>query len=388
MFFAFPKIQDIEAKKENLVTLYTQFEEIQKSWLSYEQLQTAVTEGWWKQDAFTKNLLTKVDKDFYTEHMSNSLEWDYVSFLNSLSEQVFEFKSSQEFKDRESTIDTLLPYYSPENIFNDDELTDFHFVNYIENLLYTFNLDARGDIGVGNIQKVAKQTWEKIYIWDEGIFAIPLSFQVVGRKSDMVEFLHYFENVGSIVIQDNEVAVYDDEFIARKFQWERQRQDYNIYRNQASDIESLFLTQYPDSSAIKSDEDLISLMKWDQAQEKIQADIVLHFYVAGVPWYKMEDFIKNFLEDFNTLSWEIKRDAGRYKTQIYNFDDGERIRAISTLESLSVLMVSLDEDVKNIRTSLAKRDAIDDLYNKVIEHDNKLKQIAQSYAQQIQILTK
>lgn len=388
MFFAFPKIQDIEAKKENLVTLYTQFEEIQKSWLSYEQLQTAVTEGWWKQDAFTKNLLTKVDKDFYTEHMSNSLEWDYVSFLNSLSEQVFEFKSSQEFKDRESTIDTLLPYYSPENIFNDDELTDFHFVNYIENLLYTFNLDARGDIGVGNIQKVAKQTWEKIHTWDEGIFAIPLSFQVVGRKSDMVEFLHYFENVGSIVIQDNEVAVYDDEFIARKFQWERQRQDYNIYRNQASDIESLFLTQYPDSSAIKSDEDLISLMKWDQAQEKIQADIVLHFYVAGVPWYKMEDFIKNFLEDFNTLSWEIKRDAGRYKTQIYNFDDGERIRAISTLESLSVLMVSLDEDVKNIRTSLAKRDAIDDLYNKVIEHDNKLKQIAQSYAQQIQILTK
>ena len=388
MFFAFPKIQDIEAKKENLVTLYTQFEEIQKSWLSYEQLQTAVTEGWWKQDAFTKNLLTKVDKDFYTEHMSNSLEWDYVSFLNSLSEQVFEFKSSQEFKDRESTIDTLLPYYSPENIFNDDELTDFHFVNYIENLLYTFNLDARGDIGVGNIQKVAKQTWEKVHTWDEGIFAIPLSFQVVGRKSDMVEFLHYFENVGSIVIQDNEVAVYDDEFIARKFQWERQRQDYNIYRNQASDIESLFLTQYPDSSAIKSDEDLISLMKWDQAQEKIQADIVLHFYVAGVPWYKMEDFIKNFLEDFNTLSWEIKRDAGRYKTQIYNFDDGERIRAISTLESLSVLMVSLDEDVKNIRTSLAKRDAIDDLYNKVIEHDNKLKQIAQSYAQQIQILTK
>ncbi len=388
MFFAFPKIQDIETKKENLVTLYTQFEEIQKLWLSYEQLQTAVTEGWWKQDAFTKNLLTKVDKDFYTEHMSNSLEWDYVSFLNSLSEQVFEFKSSQEFKDRESTIDTLLPYYSPENIFNDDELTDFHFVNYIENLLYTFNLDARGDIGVGNIQKVAKQTWEKIHIWDEGIFAIPLSFQVVGRKSDMVEFLHYFENVGSIVIQDNEVAVYDDEFITRKFQWERQRQDYNIYRNQASDIESLFLTQYPDSSAIKSDEDLISLMKWDQAREKIQADIVLHFYVAGVPWYKMEDFIKNFLEDFNTLSWEIKRDAGRYKTQIYNFDDGERIRAISTLESLSVLMVSLDEDVKNIRTSLAKRDAIDDLYNTVIEHDNKLKQIAQSYAQQIQILTK
>jgi len=54
----------------------------------------------------------------------------------------FDVKSSEDFVKKERTMDFLLPFYNKNNTFSDQGLTDFHFINYVENLIYTFNLEA------------------------------------------------------------------------------------------------------------------------------------------------------------------------------------------------------------------------------------------------------
>ena len=47
------------------------------------------------------------------------------------------------------------------------------------------------------------------------LYSTTLKLELTGRKRDMIHFIHYFENVGSIELDDQELKIYNDNFITR-----------------------------------------------------------------------------------------------------------------------------------------------------------------------------
>ena len=129
-------------------------------------------------------------------------------------------------------------------------------------------------------------------------------------------------------------------------------------------------------------------MKSDQAREKFTIKIELDFYVAGVPWYKIEKYIYTFLEDFQKLSVQVSWDAKKYTAQAYKFSEWNQIQAVGSLQSLDTLLIQLSKDVIELRKRLWERENIQELYDIAIWYRENISRIEELYDEKIEILTK
>lgn len=202
-------------------------------------------------------------------------------------------KNSPEYTEKNIMIDTILPFYTGNKNSPTESLNDVSFINYVESILYNFNLESTGDIGVGELEKV-----ESLHSHDmqqipsdvpqksplqEDIYRIPLSFEITGRKSDVLDFLHFFENVGTIQQNENDISVYSDKVLSQILTDKITPQNYNIYKNQIGTIEEIQLLQYPDSSNFANQgayTNLIDTIRSQQGRDAYTVHIVLHFYIS------------------------------------------------------------------------------------------------------------
>lgn len=381
----YPQIWIIEDKKEDLVMKFESLNELQTRGISFQDLQIEArkdnTNSWFIWDSIP----LIVDKNFYTSFFINPDSISYWEFLDTIQERVAETKQSEEYRNKLSTFDSILPYYSPDVQLEGDSLSDSHFINHVENILYTFNLRAQWDIGVWGIQK-KDQNIQLEWSPDDDIYKIPLSFKIEWRKNDIIDFLHFLEHVWSIEIQDDEVRVYSDSFITKTLSG-REEDNSNIYDNQLADVESLVLTQYPDSSSIKSEVDLITRLKSEQAREKMEADISLNFYVSWFPKYRIQSFVWDFLRKYQELSDKILWDTAKYGALLYSYSTGEEIQAVASLESLALLITQLDPEIQALKKQMNTSQDLGQLYDNVVKYDARLDQIEVKYEQQKNLLT-
>ncbi|MCD5375039.1 hypothetical protein LR010_01140 [Candidatus Gracilibacteria bacterium] len=389
VLFLYPRVTEIESKKETLLDAYNKFQEVSVKGVSFGDFKTSIRGSELSKDAYTQNLMKNVTQEFYVSNLNNSGGQDYDTFLNELKLEVSAEKSSEEYIVKDKALSTVLPVYDEKNIFSDEGLSDFFFTNYVENILYSFNLSSKGEIGIGNLERQgnAGETEEESDSLQEDIFSIPLVFKIEGQKRDVIDFIYYFERVGGIYVEGDELSVYSDNFINKRLEGTDGQIDYNIYKNQIADIKNFSLEKYPDSSALKT-EGLIDAMKGAQGREKINMEIELSFYVAGVPGYKMEEYIENFLTLYTDLSSEIALNTKKYTSQAYKYSDGNALLSIKNLQSLDSVMLSLANDVLQIRTGIASRENISALYKQVVTLKQQLSKIQVSYNKQISILTK
>mgnify|MGYP006924546809 CR=1 FL=1 len=229
--FALPKIQDYGAQKKELNDIYTHINQIQYKCLIYTEFKEWIPPEL-SSDAYSQTLLQSTDSQLYIGNFTNTSTNDYNTFLTNLEKVTFDVKSSEDFVKKERTMDFLLPFYNKNNTFSDQGLTDFHFINYVENLIYTFNLEASWAIGIGELKKI----WDeieplKVDNIQEWIFAIPLKFEVTWQKTDIIDFIHFFENVGSIRIDEWDMTLYEDKFISKVLEGDKPGPWYNIYMN-------------------------------------------------------------------------------------------------------------------------------------------------------------
>jgi hypothetical protein len=89
--------------------------------------------------------------------------------------------------------------------------------------MQTFNLEYTGEIGVSQVVPLVEESqalrssnaadgkMEESRL-ENKIFYIPLSFQIVGNKSSIIDFLYYIENVGKIDATHDSLTVYKDKF--------------------------------------------------------------------------------------------------------------------------------------------------------------------------------
>lgn len=403
--FAYPKISEIDTKKQELSRIYEKYNTTLISWPQYSEFKNNALD--WNESDYSKELLKNVSEDFYNSYFTNSKTENYELFLASLSKEIAELKSSEAYLEKDKNLSLILPTYnwnnnSQNSVFWDDwedqassfeneTLSDFYFINYIENLLYSFNLSYQGDIGIWDIINVEQDkeddTKAQKDLLEENIYAIPLSFNLVGRKSDIVDFLHYFENVALIEISDEWFKVQNDGFISRRIEWSDTSWVYNIYENQLADITSLSLTEYPNSS-VKTTESLVYAMKTLQWKERFEVDVEIQFYVAWVPGYKMQAYINALLQQYTEFSAALKKDTQKFVAQKYKYETSRELTAIGGLQSLETLIIELEKDIISLRKDSAQGDNIEETYNIATQYNKQLEKIKSSYDEQMKILIK
>lgn len=402
---AYPKISEIATKKQELSNVYEKYNTTLFAGLEYSEFKDYILSE--NESNFSKELLKNVSESFYKAHFINSEEPTYQDFLVKLSEDIVALKSTDSYIEKDRNLSTILPSYSStisswNSVFwveswdqgllaENSTLTDFYFINYIENLLYSFNLSYVGDIGIWNIINVdgetSKDESQQIDLLEENIYAIPLWFNLVGRKSDIVDFLHYFENVARIEITDDTFEILNDWFISRRIEWSQSARDYNIYENQLADIVSLSLVEYPNSS-VKTTESLEYAMKTLQWKERYEMDVEIQFYVAWVPGYRMQAYITDFLDQYTSFSSNLKRDAQKYTAQKSNFSTSTELTAIWALQNLVSIVTELEQDIIELRKESAQANNIEETFNSATQYNTQLEKIKNSYDEQMKILLK
>lgn len=402
--FAYPNIVEIQEKKQELSQVYDEYNEIIISWLPYSDFKSQIMDK--NASNYTKELLKNISEDFYNTHFIHTWSEEYDFFLTSIEQKIAEMKSSDAYLEKDKNLNTILPTYNSNNtswesVFSDvwsqqdfsenETLTDFYFIHYIENLLYSFNLSYQWDIGVWNIMNIDQEEMndEDVQrdLLQENIYAIPLSFSIVWRKSDIVDFLHYFENVAVIEISDEGFKVPNDGFIQKRIEGSVQTGVYNIYENQLADIVSLNIREYPNSS-VKTTPSLVYAMKTLQWKEKFELDVDLQFYVAGVPGYKMQSYINNFIEQYTKFSAILKKDTQTFLKQKYKYSTSNQLTAIQTLQNLEMLSSALEKDIATLKKDSIQGKNIEKTYNTASQYNRQLEKIKSSYDEQMKILIK
>lgn len=390
VFFLYPRIMIIEGEKNSLLETYNKFQDINKQGVSFWDFKTAIRGSELSRDSYTLNLMSNVSQKFYNENFINTGDQEYDTFLESLKQKVSLKQGSNEYIQKDQTLSRILPVYDEKKIFSDDWLSDFFFTNYIENILYSFNLSSKGEIWIWELEKVGTEevgTEEgESDSLQEAIYSIPLFFDITGQKTDVVDFIHYFENVGGIYIEGDMLKIYEDKFLSRRLEGAEREIEYNIYKNQIADINTLSLKKYPDSSSLET-QGLVDAMKWDQGREKVDIEIELSFYVAGVPWYKMEKYVKEFLVLYQDLLSRISIDSKKYTSQAFKFDDGESLLSIKNLQSLDSVMLTLNDEIIKIRSGVVSRENIKDVYEQAVILAQQIANIEANYNKQLNILT-
>ena len=367
VFFIYPKINEINLQKIDTKTKVENYENLKKKWITFEEF-TELKRSY-KTDLYNISLLQKINKTFFGTYFTNNKSWeDFNTFFTKKINEINKLQDNENFKKAQESYKNILPTYVEDNYENenaDGVMTDFKFVTYIESILYTFNLDIPNkNLNVWNLNVLPDYGNDNATPLDTTIFYIPYKFDVTWKKSDVLDFIYFLENVGSIKINTEwNVEVQDDNFIKKALLG---FDNWKIFENQIIDIEKIQITDYIDSwlQDKEKNETLMDYIKRTQWGEKVTISIDVRFYVKWVPNYKIMESI----EKLDTRYKAIKEEYGKLKND-KNLTEDEKIILDKWLAYLKELDASI-LTIKKEKTDLNKT------YKKVLEV-NKLLDILQ-----------
>lgn len=353
VYYIIPNIITIEEKKSETVSIYSKIQDTKKQGVAFgvfkEKTKKSDIKSLFASDKninidYIDGILKDLKPGFYNEYFKNKWETDYKAFIKELTES---YKEKNNLEEKFSIISKILPSYS-ENIYEINEenlLTDLKFINYIESIIYDFNLSYKNPIWIKWVTLLPSYTiWTWNNSFDKNIFFIPLDLDLEWSKSSIVYFLHFLNNVWKVYLdEDGEISVLknpeykkDNFFYNFKFKtiWEiKNKKDYNIFNNQVVDIESISFSENINSSfnpldILNNEKSLVKYLKstW-QMEEKFKLNIKLRFYVKWLPKYKIQNFINNFKKDFKELENLVKETL---KKEDLSSSDKNKLQEINT----------------------------------------------------------
>lgn len=376
IFYIIPSILDISWKKDILSQEINHYNEINKKWITYDEFQS-LKNTLQISDSYTKNILQTMDRDFYSSNFLNNTQDDYLSFLEKLKDSTLKEYNSQEFAQKRSTLQELLPTYSDvSSVSLADVMDDSKFVNNLENLLDRFNLVSNDWINIWNLQAfddwdTTKKTKNSLLESDIYYFSIPLNLN--WTKKDIIDFIHYLENVASIKIDADNIVTYKDNFI-----------DLNTsYDSPLAEIYSIKMPNYidSDSTTINPQTDTMSFIKNTQWQETYNIDITIRFFVKWLASYKVQEFVKTTNLNYNNL---VKNVVKSLKT--IDQKNPNLISAFTSLNSLKKYLDSIKADMDDLTKKRAKKENLSEVYNKAYKISASIDNVNSSYLQQSKLL--
>ena len=355
IFFLYPGLKDIQNVKAETSSLYTQIQESQAKGIWFEVFSTQAIPI--AATPYETQLVKNFDKNTYNEVFTHTGTTSYNEFLENKTQQLTQ-QAVQKSPDHD-IVAQLLPIYGWD-VEDPATLSDFKFVNYVESILETFSLQYEGLIGIGNLHLVESFSSAKNKnSLETSIFYIPLELQVTGSKGSILDFFHYIENSGKISLLEESIIPYSDSTLTLwrlpiVLEWDAYTPGYNIYQNPIVDIASVSMKEYIDSSVYaREDQDFIDFIKQTRWNEVFSFDITLHFYVKGLPQYKIENKITGIIKDYQKIQSEVN--AKRKQPQL---TEVEKIN----LEKISDYLQSLASDIKALQANLKKQTRLQDMY--------------------------
>ncbi|MDD3145223.1 MAG: hypothetical protein PHV23_03890 [Candidatus Gracilibacteria bacterium] len=367
-----PSIKDISLLKSSVSATYLDINRIKKEGVNYSEFnenintiiqQTKVDKK--EDNLYLSEILKSIDEKFYNENIKNSTEDDFNTFIDALSKK---YSDNSTFDNKVDTISKILPVYSEEvSDLGENALNDFKFINYIESIAETFNVNFTNSIGISELKLLDDYS---VGVGDNNldtnIFYIPLTLDLNGTKSSILDFLYFVDNIGKIELdKDQNINIKNDinkdflDFKNKVLKGQIKDEGYNIFNNQVFDIESVEFDNYLDSSFDLTDPKVsfISNIKNTQGRELIKANVSLRFYIKGIPIFKIENFIRDFIVDFTKMKSDVEgyiaklgQDSTKSKklTEINTVLDQIQINVINGIQKNLSTKVGLDEAFKQV----------------------------------------
>ena len=371
-----PEYLLVEEKKEKLNVLQLENETLSKKWLEYNDFKDLFFKNDSKNSEYIKNIFNISPKD-----IKDTYEWNFINKGNS-GYNDFISKKTEEIKNKELSlssskikqkIEKILPYYKDSSSLDWNGITDFKFINYIENIINKFWLEYSWSIWIWDFKLEEselnddKNKTKNQLEWEIYSFKLPL--KVIWKKKNIIDFIYYLENVWSVSFikegQDirikeinnekyirnkewNIIAINDFYNIQRYFLWEK-----DILNNIVVGIENIKLKGYIDSSLNPIDYDnelvtFINFIKKDQPDEKYEINIDLKFYVRWLERYKTKKYIDNVVSRYNKLLKTISSGIKFWKKNRSNFSVRSKF-SLKELEKYNIYLLSLSKEINKKR---------------------------------------
>lgn len=381
LFYVIPWFNDVKDLKNQVQDTYNEYKKIEKSWQSYTDFKKTVEKiSSWNDSSYTKKILEDIDKEFYEAYLKNKEFSNYDSFINEITNV---YSDTTEFEQKTKKLAKILPSYSDQiSDFWDNFLTDFKFINYIESLSDTFNINFNNPVGIQDVNVVE---WYSTSATDSSletsIYYIPLELDISWRKESILDFIYFIQRVGKIEESKSRNGDYDISFVqwvssnfknlsVKAISWQQRGQWYDLFNNQISDIEYIEFPEYPDSSYDLNNNysDVISFVKNTQWRETINVKIGLRFYVKGLPVYKIEEQIFDFIRLHQRFKWLLAQKIS---------DPNAPSKTKQTAQTRLVTVNEIDKSIiPSLRASVAQKDWLDEAYTKSFEYIETYKKYA------------
>ena len=316
-----PSIKDISLLKSSVSATYLDINRIKKEGVNYSEFneniksviqQTNVDKT--EDNLYLSEILKSIDENFYNENIKNSTDKDFNIFIDDLSKK---YSNSSTFDNKVEVISKILPVYSEEvSDLWDNALNDFKFINYIESIAETFNVNFTNSIWISELKLLDNYS---VWVWDNNldtnIFYIPLTLDLNWTKSSILDFLYFVDNIWKTELdKDQNINIKNDlnkdflDFKNKVLKWQIKDEWYNIFNNQVFDIESVEFDNYIDSSFDLNEPKVsfISNIKNTQWRDLIKVNVSLRFYIKWIPIFKIENFVRDFIADLKKMKSEVE----------------------------------------------------------------------------------
>lgn len=328
-FIILPNNHEVEVIKSEAFELNSNLEKYKSKWMPLEEIKSMIRDKKVELDPkanekYILSIINEVDEGFYKNNFENSSWTLYDDFINKKVE-IYKNDTSPTNEEKLKITSKVLPYYS-DNVLDWSNLTDFQFINYVESIISTFNLSYTNPIWIKEIKQIDNyKLLSSDNSFDKWIYEIPVDLNISWRKSSIIDFLHFIENVWKVTF-DNEtknISINKEEsdpgtvffdFRNKKLDWQKSTSNwsYNIYDNQIADIELISMNKYIDSSEknIRSNDDwktFLKFLKFSQDKEKFDITVRINFYVKWVPKYKVDEFISSFNKRLSLIDDSVKK---------------------------------------------------------------------------------
>lgn len=367
--FIKPELEQLKINKESLYANLNEYYDIKQKWIDYNTFKSLIS---WDNKNLN-NIVNSMWETFFSSSLKNTWSWDYLDFLKSKETNVNNLKKSDLIAKRDEKISKVLPFYT-QGIKFDWSITDLSFINYVETILRTFSLRTDSQIWLWEVSPLSQsKPWVSQSLSSE-IFYTDLPLKLEWRKSDILDFLYFIQNVWKIDIENKnntqDVVFYKDNYFSNKIvSWQPRTFDYNIYENKFVDIESLSINSYIDDS-ISSRNNSQSSTTWflyfikstPESNEIFSVDVKLRFYFRWLPSYKIEIYVQNVLNRFDSLSKDIKQNLAKWQNRNLVQVNTQILSVVNNLKNLDNYIQTNQDKIKKLRQSLSKKEGLDKIY--------------------------
>lgn len=384
--------------KELLTQEINKFDLLKSKWLSYDEYKLTLTP--WSPEEL---LMTKIWKDFFDQNFNNTENKDYLSFLNDKQKKLAEKKLDPEIISREEKLQKVLPSYT-QWIIAKWNMSDLEFINYIENLIKSFNLVTDSKIWITEV--IPLEEWKTLPNWKKiqdnlstQLFYIPVKLELTWKKADIVEFLYYVQKSWIVTsVNDSELKFFSDptRIVSKQIIWSNSSS--NIYENKILDISDITFKEYIDNSiAFRTSQQFTTewLVKFvknnEEKNQEFKIDLTLEVYVKWLPLYVLDNYIQNVISNYNKMKWQNEAIINLVRKNTKQILNNNKTEIIWYSKTLTMFFENNDEVLKQLQFALKDKTKLDLSYQKAYKLNNDLiiiKKLISDINEKINVLNK